>query len=219
MINYAGGNLKPLSFGGTNKHGAHSLLLHLPLSLFLMQRLIFLSFFSSLLHLLPVVHLRLMILSSDCGNYPCPAAAMHYAQQTHKAWKGARPDCYSLASWCMLGDAYPEHRQGPETMADLDWEYLAPPADDWCVNRMTLCDAVLFVSVKTDADEVPCFSILKRDLPRCHVSSWRWMLALLDLTKVAGLTLCCNRFFMQNECGSLRSVFAVVSGYVATWHR
>lgn len=72
---------QPWSFGGTNKHG----FVPLPLSLFLMLRLIFLSFSISLLHLLPVVHLRLMILSSDCGNYPCPAAARHYAQQIHKA--------------------------------------------------------------------------------------------------------------------------------------
>ena len=66
-----------------------------------------------LLHLLPVAHLRLMHLVSDCGNYPCPAAAIHYSQQTHKTW-GARPDwgCYSFHSWFMLWDAYlqPGHR-------------------------------------------------------------------------------------------------------------
>lgn len=90
MINYTGSNILTLSLGALEeqkkkKPGLIPLLLYLPLSRFLMQRLIFLSFFSSLLHLLPVVHLRLMILSSDCGNYPCPAAEMHYAQQTHKA--------------------------------------------------------------------------------------------------------------------------------------
>lgn len=51
------------------------------------------SFPSSLLHLLPMVHLRLIVLLSDCGNYLGPAAAMHYAQQTRKkasGWGGCR---------------------------------------------------------------------------------------------------------------------------------
>ena len=147
MINYTSGNfsdMKPWSFGKpTNMELIPLPFLSLCLSLFLTQRLIFLSFSSSsLLHLLPVVHLRLMLLSSDCGNYPCPAAAMHYTQQTHKGGGvggigGARPDCYSLAPWCMLGDAYPGPRQGPETTADSYSEYLAPPADDWCVKTET----------------------------------------------------------------------------------
>lgn len=58
--------------------------------LLLMLRLIVLSSFLSPLHLLPAVHLRLMILSSDCGNYPCPAAVEHYAQQTHKSVEGGQ---------------------------------------------------------------------------------------------------------------------------------
>lgn len=53
-------------------------------------RLIVLSSFLSLLHLLPAVHLRLMILSSDCGNYSCPAAVEHYAQQTQKSIVGGQ---------------------------------------------------------------------------------------------------------------------------------
>lgn len=99
--------------------------------------------FSSLLHLLPVVHLRLMILSSDCGNYRCPAAAMHYARQTHKALKGARPDCCSLASWCMLWGA--ESRTG-----DNGWivsRVSGTAADNLYVKKetwTTWCDLLLF---------------------------------------------------------------------------
>lgn len=60
----------------------------LPPSVWLSCRDSSLSSPSPLLHLLPMVHLRLMVLSSDCANYACPAAAMLYAQQFHKKHKG-----------------------------------------------------------------------------------------------------------------------------------
>lgn len=51
---------------------------------------------------------------------------------------------------------------------------------------------LLVPSVKTDADEVPCFNILKRDLPCCHVSNWRWLLVLSDTSKASDLTVSWN---------------------------
>ena len=99
----------------------------------------------SLLHLLPVAHLRLMILSSDCSNYPSPAAAMHYAQHTHKAeegegggWGGQIAVHWPLDTRCETFTW--------SLVKDRCWEF-SPPADDWCVKMemlMTPRDALLF---------------------------------------------------------------------------
>lgn len=84
-----------------------------------------------------------------------------------------------------------ESRQGPETMADLCWQYLAPLVHDWCVKTETRTAFLLFD-----------FNVLKWDLTRRHVSSWRWLLALLDPAQVSGSTFCCCTDFLHAKfCG------------------
>lgn len=168
---------EPRSFWGepTNTDGLASLprvAAPLPLTL----RLIVLSSFLSPLHLLPAVHLRLMILSSDCGNYPCPAAVEHYAQQTRKGVEGGpRPDCYPPASWCTLGE-----RSLWSRVKGRRW-WLARAVG--ICNRRRATDAsrrrrgghlVVCLSVSADANEglLPS-QFLKSRLPCWCKSGWR----------------------------------------------
>jgi len=125
VIYYADGNFLTWNLESlvrSNKRGARPPPLHLPLSLLLIP-------LSSLLHRLPGAHLRWMILPSDCGNYPRPAAEMHYAQQT--SWWGGGGEARLLFSGLLMHAGRSSSRTGGGGLVPG----ASPLGDDRCVKE------------------------------------------------------------------------------------
>lgn len=169
------------SFVPTNKHEACSPPLHLPVSFSTPSPLCFIyslwstwDWWSSPLIVVITAVLLLQCIMRD---------------RLTKHWRGQG----QIAVHWPPDACYGEPSQGPETMAESYLECLAPLLTIYMSRRRrgrhgaTCCCSL---GEKTDADEVPCFNALMRDHRHCHVSIWRWLLALLDIQKVSTVTLC-----------------------------